>query len=133
MNSTGFQLKYIRKHMNVSQKAMGELLGISQSGYSEIENGRTNLSTKSQRLICRTYNIDPNIFTTDLPESEWYRFLNRPQVAMEPEPVYGLKPEKSPVSLILMEKERIEKELEAYREENMKLKTFIRQHCAEMQ
>lgn len=132
MNSTGFQLKYIRKHMSVSQKAMGELLGISQSGYSEIENGRTNLSTKSQKLICRTYNIDPNIFTTDLPESEWYQFLNRPMVAMEPETEYGIKPDKPSISLLLMEKERIQKELEAYREENMKLKTFIRQHCAEI-
>jgi transcriptional regulator with XRE-family HTH domain len=133
MNSTGFQLKYIRKQMNVSQKAMGELLGISQSGYSEIEQGRTNLSSPAQALICRTYNIDPRIFITDLPESEWYWFLNKSMEMREPDPEYGQIPEKTSVSLIIMEKERIEKELEAYREENQKLKTFIRQHCAEMQ
>jgi transcriptional regulator with XRE-family HTH domain len=128
MNSTKFQLKYIRKQMNVSQREMGELLGITQSGYSEIENGRSNLSSPAQTLICRTFNIDPKIFTTDLPEFDWHRFLNRPQMMQEAEPEYFKRNDSSGISIIMIEKERIEKELEAYREENHKLKIYIREY-----
>jgi transcriptional regulator with XRE-family HTH domain len=130
MNSKNFQLKYIRKQLNVSQKEMGELLGIGQSGYSEIENGRSNLNGPAQFLICRTYNIDPKIFITDLPESEWHTFLNKPQDEVKPVVVTQSKnPEAFNINLLLIEKQRIEKELQAFREENEQLKLFINEHC----
>ena len=130
MSARNIQLKYIRKQLNVSQREMGELLGIGQSGYSEIENGRTNLSGPAQFLICKTYSIDPKIFTTDLPESEWHIFLNKTQNQVKPEVSTQAKnPEEFNINLLLIEKQRIEKELQAFREENEQLKLFINEHC----
>ena len=109
---------------------MGKLLGKTQGGYSDIENGRQKINGNEIKLICQKFNIDPNIFTTDLPESEWFRFLNKPQTASKPELQSEQKPfETMNLSLLLIEKQRIEKELQAFREENEQLKLFINEHC----
>lgn len=109
---------------------MGKLLGKTQGGYSDIENGRQKINGNEIKLICQEFNIDPNIFTTDLPESEWFRFLNKPQTGAKPELQSEQKPfETMNLSLLLIEKQRIEKELQAFREENEQLKLFINEHC----
>ena len=109
---------------------MGALLGKTQGGYSDIENGRQKISGNEIKVICQTFNIDPNIFTTELPESEWFRFLNKPQNEVKSEVLALPKnAEAFNVSLLLIEKQRIEKELQAFREENEQLKLFINEHC----
>lgn len=128
MSGRNIPLKFIRRYFKKTQTEMGQLIGKTQAGYSDIENGRQGLKEPELKIICREFGIDANIFTSDLAESEWYRFMKKPEVIREPTSEY-FKPNDNPgISIILIEKERIEKELEAYREENQKLKIYIREH-----
>jgi transcriptional regulator with XRE-family HTH domain len=129
MNKGNMPLRFIRRNVKKTQREMGEILGKTQGGYSDIENGRQKISGEEIKKICNEFMIDPNIFTTELPETDWYQFMNKPQVSKE-KPFENLNiNEKSNVALLLMEKERIEKTLNAFIEENEKLKNFIRDHC----
>lgn len=121
-------LKFIRRYFKKTQTEMGQLIGKTQAGYSDIENGRQGLKETELKIICREFGIDPNIFTSDLPETEWYGFMKKPEVMKETEQEYFKRNDNSGISIIMIEKERIEKELEAYREENQKLKIYIREH-----
>ncbi len=128
MSGRNMALKFIRRYFNKTQTDMGQLIGKTQAGYSDIENGRQGLKEAEIKIICRELGIDPNIFTTELPETEWYGFMKKPEVMREPEPEYVKKCDGGGFSIIMIEKERIEKELEAYREENHKLKVYIREY-----
>lgn len=128
MSGRNMPLKFIRRYFKKTQTEMGQLIGKTQAGYSDIENGRQGFKEAEIKIICREFGIDPNIFTTDLPETEWYAFMKRSEVMRDPEPEYFKRNDGSGISIIMIEKERIEKELEAYREENHKLKIYIREH-----
>ena len=47
----------IRIHNHLTQKEFGELLGISKSYVSDIENGYTGLSIEHINIICNSYNV----------------------------------------------------------------------------
>ena len=133
MSGRNMPLKFIRRYFKKTQTDIGQLIGKTQAGYSDIENGRQGLKETEMKIICREFGIDLNIFSTELPEADWYKFINRPQVIVELEPDHFKRNENSGVSIIMIEKERIEKELEAYREENHKLKIYIREHIDKAQ
>lgn len=54
----------LRKTLNLSQTAFGEKLGVSRSVINNIERELTNLKTPLFRLICSTFNVNPDWLTT---------------------------------------------------------------------
>ena len=51
-------LKKLRKEHKKTQKEIAEILGISQNGYSYIENGDRKLSVENAKLLAEIYQID---------------------------------------------------------------------------
>ena len=51
-------LKKLRKKHKKTQKEIAEILGISQNGYSYIENGDRKLSVENAKLLVEIYQID---------------------------------------------------------------------------
>lgn len=51
-------LKKLRKEHKKTQKEIAEILGISQNGYSYIENGDRKLSVETAKLLAEIYQID---------------------------------------------------------------------------
>lgn len=51
------RLRLIRMQHGESRKALGEVLGVSSSQVSEMENGRKGTTLEKVLLICRHYNV----------------------------------------------------------------------------
>ena len=56
--SQGERLKFLRKELNLSQEKFGSKLGLSKVAISDIENGKTGLTERNAKSICRTFNVD---------------------------------------------------------------------------
>lgn len=57
------ELKYQRQRNNLTQKEMGETLGISASTYNQKENGIVKITVEELNIISKKLNItDINIF-----------------------------------------------------------------------
>lgn len=54
------KLKQARKALGLNQSAFAKYLGLTQTGYSMIENGRNPLSERHIKVICKTFNISEN-------------------------------------------------------------------------
>ena len=52
------ELKKLRKEHKKTQKEIAEILGISQNGYSLIENGGRKLSVENAKALAEIYQID---------------------------------------------------------------------------
>lgn len=78
MKDIGDRLKKIRGVLNISQTDLGENLGISKQGVSNIENNRNDLNSDMIKKLYKTYNINPNflivgeypMFMSELQEKE---------------------------------------------------------------
>lgn len=83
------RLKQARKALGLNQSAFAKYLGLTQTGYSMIENGRNPLSERHIKVICKTFNISENwlqtgkgsIFSCSPYEKELTEILN----SLEPE------------------------------------------------
>lgn len=58
------RLKYIRKTLNLTQKNFAKEIGMSQSGYAQIETGDKPISNRLIKPICLAFNIDENWLRT---------------------------------------------------------------------
>lgn len=58
MEPINIRFKELREHLNISQKTLGEALGLSNSGISNIENGIRNVTDKHIKLLCVTFNVN---------------------------------------------------------------------------
>ena len=54
---TGIQVRKIREMKSISQDYVARQLGISQAAYSNIENGKTNISENRLLLIASALNV----------------------------------------------------------------------------
>ena len=54
------RIKYIRKSLDISQKEMAEIMGISQSTLSQVENAKYDVSFESMVKLSEAYNINCN-------------------------------------------------------------------------
>lgn len=54
----GERIKILRKELNLSQEKFGSKLGLSKVAISDIENGKTGLTERNAKSICRTFNVD---------------------------------------------------------------------------
>jgi transcriptional regulator with XRE-family HTH domain len=52
------RLRELRKKLNLTQKEFGEKIDIKTSSYSDIENGRRNLTERNMTSICREFNVN---------------------------------------------------------------------------
>jgi transcriptional regulator with XRE-family HTH domain len=55
---------------------MADFLGITQPSYSLIDRGATKVKDDFRIKICQEFGVDVEIFTTQIPFSEWFRFVN---------------------------------------------------------
>lgn len=60
----GERIKQIRKEQEMTLEQFGNILGVTQTTVSRIENGKRNLTEAMRKSICREFNIDPIWLTT---------------------------------------------------------------------
>lgn len=58
------RLKYIRKTLNLTQKNFAKEIGMSRSGYSQIETGDRPISDRLIKSICMAFNVNENWLRT---------------------------------------------------------------------
>jgi transcriptional regulator with XRE-family HTH domain len=141
---TNNPLKYLKRYFRLTQSQVAEALGKSQTSYSDLETGKTRLTTDVITKLSEFYGVDKQIFTTDLPESKWHKFLNSKSyltgqkvagvdLLLEDETKYNnMDNEKNKTDLLFLslDKERLEKELQTERELNEKLKKELIQKAS---
>lgn len=69
-------IRFIRNLKGWNQKSMADFLGITQPSYSLIDRGATKVKDDFRIKICQEFGVDVEIFTTQIPFSEWFRFVN---------------------------------------------------------
>lgn len=57
LNSTSRRLKYIRKNKNLSQKAVAARCKMDFESYTNIENGKRNITLLTLQKILKTLNV----------------------------------------------------------------------------
>ena len=67
------RLRKLRKDHGISQRALAELLGISQQTYSRYERGQRNPSVETAYVLARLYHVsmDYPAGITDDPQPRW--------------------------------------------------------------
>lgn len=65
------RLKLLRKELKLSQKEFSNRIGMSQGGYSDIENNRANLTDKNIMLISKEFNVNEEWLKTG--DNEMFR------------------------------------------------------------
>lgn len=63
-NEMNNRFKEIRLALGISQKKLGEALGLTNSGISNIENGQRSVTDKHIKLLTATFNINENWIRT---------------------------------------------------------------------
>ena len=65
------KLRSIREDRDMTQAAVGAVLGKNQQGYNHIETGRAELKMEDLAKLCRFYNLSADyiIGLTDVPRS----------------------------------------------------------------
>lgn len=53
------KIKLLRKEKGISQKTLAEMIGVEQSAYSKIENGKTHLNVNTFLQICEVLEVAP--------------------------------------------------------------------------
>lgn len=78
------RLKKIRKELHMTQKDLGDILGITNGAVSDIERGKAVLTDRNVSLICEKLDINKewlksgfgNMFLPKLPEDEFSKILS---------------------------------------------------------
>lgn len=52
------RFRELREHLKISQKALGDALGLSNSGISNIEKGIRSVTEKHIKLLCAAFNVN---------------------------------------------------------------------------
>jgi transcriptional regulator with XRE-family HTH domain len=58
-------LRTLRVAKNLTQDALGNMLDMSQANYSDLENGKTKISTDIALKLADIFDVSPEIFITD--------------------------------------------------------------------
>lgn len=67
------RLRELRKARGLSQRALAELLGVSQQTYSRYERGQRRLSVQAVIALARLYHVSVDYLAgiTDEPQPHW--------------------------------------------------------------
>jgi transcriptional regulator with XRE-family HTH domain len=137
-------LKYLKEYFRMTQAEVAMAIGKKQTSYSDLETGKTRLTTDVINQLAKFYKVDKQIFTTDLPESEWHKFLNPKEYLQgftesaidqlsKPESNYStMENEKNNTeNLVLsLEIERLKEQVESYKKMNTKLISELNQKAS---
>ena len=52
------RVKLVRRHLNLSQEAFGDALGVTKTAICGIESGRRGLTEQMAKSICREFNVN---------------------------------------------------------------------------
>lgn len=66
-----------RSELGISQFRMGEVLGLTESGYFKVEKGKSRLDLMRFIIILNKLGITPQDFFTELENTTPLEFLNR--------------------------------------------------------
>ena len=69
----GKRLVFIRKFLNLSQKEMAEILGVSQATLSRYENNLFDVPSDSVKQLVETFDINPDWLYSDNNDEELWR------------------------------------------------------------
>lgn len=58
------RLKELRHKLNISQKKLGEKIGLTQGTIADIERGKSSLTSRSAKEICRVFRVNPQWLET---------------------------------------------------------------------
>ncbi|WOE70505.1 helix-turn-helix transcriptional regulator [Hydrogenimonas thermophila] len=86
----GSNLHQIRKHLNLSQEELAQMLGVGQKAVSNWENGKTEPSIDVIKQICNIFNVSPNFLLGDGDEVDKI-FLEAKYVAKKHNKIDHLK------------------------------------------
>ena len=69
------RIKELRIHLNLTLKGFGDAIGMTKSGVSNIEKGRSNPSEKAIRAILQTFHVSEEWLRTGkgemYPDTTW--------------------------------------------------------------
>ena len=54
------RVKFIRKHLGMTQEQLAQRLGIGKTALSMIETGRAGLSTRNKNILVQEFNVNPD-------------------------------------------------------------------------
>lgn len=60
----GERIKQIRKNNGMTLEQFGDILGVTGTTVSRIENGKRNVTEQMHKSICREFNINPTWLET---------------------------------------------------------------------
>ncbi len=64
----GKRLEEFRKHFNLNQSQLGEIIGIKKAGVSLIENEERGIDSEQILKICKAYDVDVRFFFGQIEE-----------------------------------------------------------------
>lgn len=62
------RVRNLRKNLRLSQEQFGEIIGITNTAVSKIENGENNLTDQNIKALCREFNVNENWLRTGTGE-----------------------------------------------------------------
>jgi len=75
----GERIKILRKELKLSQPAFGEKIGVKRDVIANLELGRVPAKDLMQKMICRTFNVNP----LWLENGEGEMFLDTPDTILD--------------------------------------------------
>ena len=73
--SVGARIKSLRKNKKITQKKLGELIGLSQKAISNIEKGETALTLEHQINLCKVFNVSHDYLITGIDRNSLHKEL----------------------------------------------------------
>ena len=73
MDTINERIKYIRKHLKMSQKDFGKKIGLKPNSLSDIETEKNAVTEQTLKAVCREFNINEEWLRTE--KVEIYKFI----------------------------------------------------------
>ena len=64
MTTLGERIRYIRQSHNLKQREFAEVICISPTSISQLENNRNNIAKTTKELLCKRFQINPEWLMT---------------------------------------------------------------------
>lgn len=79
MNHIGERIKYLRKSKNMTQRELGEILGVKKAAIQKYESSADpNLTADKIRLLCTTFAVYPRVFVFANEDDFWKQVNHLP-------------------------------------------------------
>lgn len=85
MGNLGRRIKELRKSRSLTQQDLADVLGLSRSQISNLENNRRGLSLSQLQILCSAFKIDMEYFGISPTVEETISLLERAKLLFESE------------------------------------------------